>query len=167
MKVTNFVQQVQFHLLVHGQQYKFYIEAAAVAVLVYVGVSDFRIYKIRNDVLLLLLVLYVLLAIVDRSQFEVLTNIILAVLLFAVLVWFYARGGIGGGDVKLLTVAALWVGSHCALLFSALLLLFVGTHVFAAWMGWAETKAISHRLAIPYAPSVAAALIGVILLGCL
>jgi hypothetical protein len=59
------------------------------------------------------------------------------------------------------------VGIHCALLFSILLILFIGLHVGAAWMGWAETKPMGGRFAIPYAPAVAGALIGVIMLGCL
>lgn len=136
-------------------------------VLFYVGVTDFRTYKIPNNVLLLLLVLYVVFAIVDRSLFEVMWNVILAVVMFGVLLWFYTQRAIGGGDVKLLTVACLWVGIHCALLFSMLLILFIGLHVGAAWMGWAETKPMGGRFAIPYAPAVAGALIGVILLGCL
>ena len=167
MHTAHLLERIQFDLFLHHQQYKFYIEIAVVAVLFYVGYTDFRTFKIRNNVLLLLLVLYVLLALVDRSLFEVMWNVILAVVMFVVLLWFYTQRAIGGGDVKLLTVACLWVGIHCALLFSILLILFIGLHVGAAWMGWAETKPMGGRFAIPYAPAVAGALIGVILLGCL
>ena len=167
MHTAHLLERIQFDLFLHHQQYKFYIEIAVVAVLFYVGYTDFRTFKIRNNVLLLLLVLYVLLALVDRSLFEVMWNVILAVVMFGVLLWFYTQRAIGGGDVKLLTVACLWVGIHCALLFSILLILFIGLHVGAAWMGWAETKPMGGRFAIPYAPAVAGALIGVIFLGCL
>jgi prepilin peptidase CpaA len=167
MHTAHLLERIQFDLFLHHQQYKFYIEIAVVAVLFYVGYTDFRTFKIRNNVLLLLLVLYVLLALVDRSLFEVMWNVILAVVMFVVLLWFYTQRAIGGGDVKLLTVACLWVGIHCALLFSILLILFIGLHVGAAWMGWAETKPMGGRFAIPYAPAVAGALIGVIMLGCL
>ena len=165
MGLADLLQRIQLDLLQHGQQYKFYIEVAAVAVLFYVGFTDFRTFKIRNDVVMLLLVLYVLLAFVDRSRSEILIDVLLAAIIFAVLLWFYTYRAVGGGDVKFLTVVCLWVGSHGALLFSILLLLFIGLHLSAAKIGWAETKPMAGRYAIPYAPSVAAALIAVIALG--
>jgi len=167
MDLTSLLQRIQLDLFVHGAQYKFYIEIATVVVLLYVGFNDFRTFKIRNDVLVLLIVLYVLLAIVSRSWIEIIENVILAVFMFSVLLWFFAQGVIGGGDVKLVSVACLWVGIHCALLFSALLLFFIILHLGAAKMGWANTKPMGGRYAIPYAPSIAGALIGVIVSGCL
>ncbi len=167
MNLAHLLQRIQLDLLLHGQLYKFYIEAAAVAVLFYVGFTDFRTFKIRNDVVLLLLLMYVLLAFVDRSRSEILIDVILAAIMFGVLLWFFAHRAIGGGDVKFMTVVCLWVGSHCALLFSLLLLLFIGLHLLAARMGWARTKPMAGRHAIPYAPSVAGALIAVIVLGCI
>ena len=166
MDLTSILHRIQLDLFVNGPQYKFYIEIAAVAVLLYVGFTDFRTFKIRNDVLLLLVALYVLLAIVSRSSTEIIENVVLAILMFAVLLWFFAQRVIGGGDVKLLSVACLWIGVHCALAFSVLLLVFLLLHLGAARMGWASTKPMAGRYAIPYAPSVAGALIGVILLGC-
>src|SRR6202050_1983623 len=166
MDLTSLLHRIQLDLFLNGPQYKFYIEIAAVVVLLYVGFTDFRTFKIRNDVLLLLVVLYVLLAIVSRSWIEIAEDVLLAIIMFAVLLWFFAQKVIGGGDVKLVSVACLWIGVHCALLFSALLLLFIVLHLGAARMGWAHTKPMSGRYAIPYAPSVAGALIGVIILGC-
>ena len=170
MDLASLFHRIQIDLLLHGGQYTFYIKVAAVAVLFYVGYTDFRTAKIRNDVVLLLLILYVLFALVGRSWFEILLNVILAVIMFGVLLWFFANKAVGGGDVKLIPVVCLWVGAHCALLFSVFLLLFIGLHLLAARMGWAQTTHMASRLggyAIPYAPSVAGALIGVIMLGCL
>jgi len=169
MDLTSLIQRIQFDLLLHGEQYKFYIKVAAVAVLFYVGFTDFRTAKIRNDVVLLLLVLYILFALISRSWFEILWNFVLAAVMFGVLLWFFANRAVGGGDVKLIPVVCLWVGIRCALLYSAFLLLFVGLHLVAARMGWAQTKQMagrSDRYAIPYAPSVAGALISIIMLGC-
>ena len=159
--------RIQFDLLIHGQAYKFYIEIALVAVLVYVGFTDFRAFKISNNLVLLLLVLYVFFALVARTPAEIVSDLIFSGIIFVGLVWFYTKGGIGGGDVKLVTVACLWTGPHCALLFSVMLLLLIGLHVFAAWMGWAATKPKAGRFAIPYAPSIAGALIATTMLGCL
>jgi Flp pilus assembly protein protease CpaA len=167
MNLTSLLHQIQIDLLLHGEQYKFYIEIAVVAVLFYVGFTDFRTFKIRNDVVLLLLVLYVLFALISRSRSEILSNVILAAVIFGVLLWFYTYRVLGGGDVKLMTVVCLWIGAHCTLLFAALLLLLIGLHLVAARMGWAQTKPMAGRHAIPYAPSIAGALIGIIMLGCL
>jgi Flp pilus assembly protein protease CpaA len=166
MDNSHLVYRIHLDLLLHGSQYKFYVESAAVAVLFYVGLTDFATFKIRNDTVLLLLVLYVIFAFIDRSWMEIFSNIILAAIIFGVLLWFYARAVVGGGDVKFMTVVCLWIGAHCALLFSALLLVLIGLHLIAAKLGWARTKNSSGRQAIPYAPSVAGALIGTILLGC-
>jgi Flp pilus assembly protein protease CpaA len=167
MDISQFTSQMHFVLSTHGQQYKFYIESAVVAVLFYVGFTDFTSFKIRNETVLLLLILYVVFAFIDRSWTEILTDIIFATIMFCVLLWFYTGGAVGGGDVKLITVVCLWIGAHCALLFSALLLVLIGLHLVAATMGWARTKPRAGRLAIPYAPSVAGALIASIVLGCI
>jgi prepilin peptidase CpaA len=166
MSFATLYERLQTELLLHGGEYKFYLEAATVAVLFYVALTDFLTFKIRNDVVLLLLILYALFAFVTRSRFEVITDVILAIVIFGVLLWFYTQGVVGGGDVKLVTVVCLWVGTHCALLFSILLLALGGLHLLAAKMGWARTKPMAGRLGIPYAPSVAGALIVTILLGC-
>ena len=151
----------------HDARYKFYVEAATVVVLFYVGFTDFRTFKIRNESVALLLVLYIIYALIARSPYEILLNVAVSVAVFVVLLCFYARGAIGGGDVKLVSVVCLWIGTHCALLFSALLLVFIGFHVVAVRLRFASTQPMGSRQAIPYAPSIAGALIGTILLGCL
>jgi Flp pilus assembly protein protease CpaA len=167
MEFMAFYERLQSELLLHGAQYKLYIEAATVAVLFYVALTDFLTFKIRNELIVLLLILYALFAFVTRSRIEVLTDIALALVIFAVLLWFYSQGAVGGGDVKLVTVACVWVGTHCTLLFAALLLGLGILHLIAAKRGWVRTKATAGRPGIPYAPSVAGALIGTMVLGCL
>jgi Flp pilus assembly protein protease CpaA len=159
--------RIEAALVSHAAQYKFCVEAATVVVLCYVGFVDLRSFKIRNDSILLLLVLYIAFAIVDRSPFEILLNVILSVVVFMVLLWLYGRGAIGGGDVKLVAVVCLWIGVHCALLFSVLLLGFVGLYVLTAKLGLVPTQMNGSRQALPYAPAVAAALITTILVGCI
>jgi prepilin peptidase CpaA len=167
MDFTALYERLQNELFLYGAQYKFYIEAATVAVVFYAALTDFLTFKIRNEVVLLLLILYVLFAIVTRPRLEVMTDVILAIVIFGVLLWFYTQGVVGGGDVKFVVVVCLWVGAHCALLFSILLLALGVLHLLAAKMGWARTRPMAGRVGIPYAPSVAGALIGTIVLGCL
>jgi Flp pilus assembly protein protease CpaA len=74
----------------------------------------------------------------------------------------------GGGDVKILTVALLWVGVDCALVFAILLFVFASLHALAARFGWTGSQlAGDNNQRIAFAPSVAAALISVFMLGCL
>jgi Flp pilus assembly protein protease CpaA len=167
MSFAALYERLQIELLLHGAQYKLYLEAATVAVLFYVAATDFLTFKIRNEVVLLLFILYALFAFVTRSRFEVMTDVILTITIFGVLLWFYTQGVVGGGDVKFVAVVCLWIGTHCALLFAMLLLAFGGLHLLAAKMGWARTRPMAGRLGIPYAPSVAGALIATIVLGCL
>lgn len=167
MDRTALIDRIQIARGPHGELFMFYVEIAALAVLFYVGYTDLRTFKIRNETVLLLFVLYVFLALISRSWLDVLFNVGFAAVMFAVLLWFYANKLIGGGDVKFMTIVCLWIGGHCALLFSAFLLFFIGVHLGAARMGWAQSRSLSGRQAIPYAPSVAGALGAVIVLGCL
>jgi prepilin peptidase CpaA len=167
MDVPTLLHRFQVDLPSHDVRYKFYVEAATVAVLCYVGFTDFRTFKIRNESITLLVVLYIVYAVVARSPYEILLNFAVSFAVFVVLLCFYAKGAVGGGDVKLVSVVCLWIGTHCALLFSALLLVFIGLHVVAVRLGLASTQPMGSRQAIPYAPSIAGALIGTILLGCL
>jgi prepilin peptidase CpaA len=167
MEVTDLFHRIQIDLLLHGEQYGLVIKAVTVAVLCYVAFTDLRTFKIQNESVLLLVALYLLYALIFRSWYDVLSNVILAVAVLSLLLWFYSRGVLGGGDVKLLPVVCLWVGSHCALLFSALLFVLIVFHLVIVKLGWVRTRIVQGRHAIPYGPSVAGAMIGGILLGCL
>lgn len=141
--------------------------AAAIAVLCDIAITDLRTFKIYNSRVLLLLALYGLFAAITRSPYEILSDIILGLIVFALLFLFYLKNVIGGGDVKLVPVVVLFVGTHSALPFAVLLLAFTGLHLLATRMNWVPTLAIGDKRAISYAPSVAAALICIIVLDCL
>ncbi|MGB6286324.1 MAG: hypothetical protein WBG18_18230, partial [Xanthobacteraceae bacterium] len=53
MSLTFLLDRNQIDLLLSSQQYKFYLEVAAVVVLLYAAVVDFLTFKIRNSVVLL------------------------------------------------------------------------------------------------------------------
>ena len=167
MDAIELLHGVQALLGLYREAYRLIIEAAVVIILCYIGITDFRTYKIRNESLLVLLVLYVLYAIVARSFYEILANVVLALAVFGVMLWLYRKGAVGGGDVKLIPAVCLWVGARCALPFSILLLFLVSLHLIAVRFGWVAANTKDGRLAIAYGPSVAGALIGVVLLGCL
>jgi len=139
------------------------------AVLFYAALTDLKHYRIRNEIVLVLALLFFVHAFISGLWTRLPWNIGFATFILTVLIYFYSRKLVGGGDVKLLTVALLWVGVDCALPFAVLLLISTTVHTLAAKIGWADTQRTSgdDRRRIPFAPSIAAALIGTFLLGCL
>jgi prepilin peptidase CpaA len=136
-------------------------------ILLYAAIRDLRHYSISNLLVLALAGLFLLHALVSGRWVTLHENVLFALLMFAFLLLCYARGWMGGGDVKLLTVAFLWVGIHCALAFALLLLLFASVHALAAKLKWVEGRMVDGRLKIAFAPAVSAALIGSFAVGCL
>jgi prepilin peptidase CpaA len=139
------------------------------AVLLYAALTDLKHYQIRNELIAVLTGLYLLHAFLSGRWPEIPWNAGLAILMLAVMLYFYAQNLMGGGDVKLLAVAFLWVGIDCALPFAILLMLFSAVHAVAGKLGWAEVQHAGEdrRARIAFAPSVAAALIVVFMVGCL
>jgi prepilin peptidase CpaA len=143
----------------------YFVLVAASALLLQAAWTDLREYKIRNELVLALAGLFVLYAVLAGQWSSLRWDIAFAVLMFLVLLALYALGGMGGGDVKILAVAFLWTGLSGALPFAVLLALFSGAHGIAAKLGWVKSQVTaSGRRRIPFAPSVAGALICVFML---
>jgi len=83
------------------------------------------------------------------------------------MLYFFQQGLMGGGDVKMLTVAFLWVGLQSALTFALSLLVFILVHIAIVKLGWATVQETAGRKRTPFAPSIAAALIVTFMSGCL
>jgi prepilin peptidase CpaA len=137
------------------------------AVLFYVALTDLKHFKIRNELILVLTALFFLHAIVSGRWTSIYWNLGFAALLFLVMLHFYAQKMMGGGDLKLLAVALLWVGPFCALPFALFLLLFVCIHISAVRLKILKAQVVNEKKWLPFAPSIAAALIGVFMIGCL
>jgi prepilin peptidase CpaA len=137
------------------------------AVLIYVALTDLKHYKIRNEFVLVLTALFFLHASFSGRWVTVHWNLGFALLLFLVMLYFYSKKMMGGGDLKLLAVALLWVGPFCALPFALFLLLFVCIHIVAVKLKLVEVQVVSGKKWIAFAPAVAAALISVFVTGCL
>jgi prepilin peptidase CpaA len=145
----------------------YFVLVIAGATLFYVALTDLKEFKIRNELVLVLAGLYVIFAVLSGYWRTMYWNVALAAIMFAVMLYFYSQNLMGGGDVKMLTVAFLWAGLDCAFIFAIFLLLFVGIHAGVAKLGWVKVQEVGTRKRIPFAPSIAAALIGVFMSGCL
>ena len=134
--------------------------------LFYMALTDLKHFKIRNEFVLVLAALFFLHAFVSGRWVIIQWNFGFALLLSLIMFYFYLKNMMGGGDLKLLTVALLWVGPFCALPFALFLLLFVCIHIAAVKLKLIEARVVSGKNWIAFAPSVAAALISVFIAGC-
>src|SRR6516164_11297423 len=99
--------------------------------LFYMALTDLKHFKIRNEFVLVLAALFFLHAFVSGRWVMIQWNFGFALLLCLIMFYFYLKNMMGGGDLKLLTVALLWVGPFCALPFALFVLLFVCVHLVA------------------------------------
>jgi prepilin peptidase CpaA len=166
MQAADLLHRFQAFPIFYKESYELAIKAATIVLLCYIALIDIRTFKIENKSVVLLFVLYILYAFTSRTGREITADVFVGASVFGFLLWSYTRGGVGGGDVKLVPIVCLWVGAHCAMLFSALLIVFILLHLTIIRLGWASVRAIDGRRAIPYAPSVAGAMLGAIFLGC-
>ena len=137
------------------------------ATLFYAALTDLREYRIRNELILVLVGLFLVYAVLSGSWVGIYWNFGSALVVFLVALYFYSKKMMGGGDMKILTVAFLWVGVDCALPLAILMLMFVIIHTIVAKLGWIEVERVDGHMRIPFAPSVAAALVGTFMLGCI
>src|ERR1700729_4252194 len=135
------------------------------ATLFWVALTDLREFKVRNELVVILACLYVVYALFSGAWVSMQWNFAFALLMLAGGIYAYWLQHIGGGDLKLLTVAFLWTGPWFAAPFVILLLIFIGAYYVAAKFGFAVAKQTAAGLRIPLAPSLAGALIGVLALG--
>jgi prepilin peptidase CpaA len=133
--------------------------------LFWVALTDLREFRVRNELIVVLACLYVVHALFSGAWVSMQWNFAFALLMLAGGAYAYSLHQIGGGDLKLLTVAFLWTGPWLAAPFVILLLVFTLMYYLAARLGLAAAKRTSAGLRIPLAPSLAGALIGAFALG--
>jgi prepilin peptidase CpaA len=138
-------------------------------ILFYAALTDLKQFRISNELVIALAGLFFLYALQSGQWAGIPWHVGFALAMSVVMLFFYAQGWMGAGDVKILAAALLWVGVDCALAFALLLLGFATAHAIAAKLGWAATQqdGTGKQARIPFAPSVAAAMIGTVMLGCL
>jgi prepilin peptidase CpaA len=135
--------------------------------LCYVSLLDLKENKIPNWSTLLLIGLFLAHAFISGRWVSIYLNLGLASIVFVFSILFYSRDLMGGGDVKILTVAFLWVGIDCALPLAVLIMIFVTIHTGIAKLGWKVARPFEGRMRIAFAPSVGAALVCTFIMGCL
>jgi prepilin peptidase CpaA len=124
--------------------------AVTACALVWAAVSDFRLYLIPNRISLIIVAAFVFAACFMPISF--LTGGVLTGLgVFAMAVFFFARGWMGGGDVKLLGAMALWVGPSFLSPFA------VGTCMSGAALGILMLSPLKRLMPLPSADALSLA----------
>jgi len=136
------------------------------AVLFYAAFTDLKRHSIPNELVIVLVLLYAAHAITEKHWADIPWDVGFALLILLVLLYVYSFRWIGGGDVKLLTVALLWAGIHCALAFAEILLAAATIHAAVVKIIYARHPIGDEALRMAFSPSIAVALIGVLMLGC-
>ena len=140
------------------------VQMLLAAVLIFVVYEDLRFYRIRNGAVMFIVCIFFAWAIF-RDQYSVLAlHTCFAVVMSFILLGLYAKGFMGGGDVKLLGAAFLWVGWHGSLLFSILLLAASVLYSLGAKLELLPSLGDTARREIPFGPSIALALLVTVLL---
>ena len=81
------------------------------AILLRAGIGDLVTMKIPNKLILILLAGYAfLIPFAGLSPVEIASSLAAAAVVFCLAFCAFARGWMGGGDVKLITVSVLWLG---------------------------------------------------------
>lgn len=128
--------------------------AAAVAFLLFVfamlyaAVSDLTTFRIRNNIVLTLLLAYLALApIVGFTSHEIWRSFAVAGIVLICTFALFAAGWIGGGDAKLAAVAALWLGADHTLAYLLLMALVGGVFAIgvALWGMWPLPERLARR----------------------
>ncbi|MDJ1159208.1 prepilin peptidase [Chelatococcus sp. SYSU_G07232] len=133
------------------------IRAALLAILVFVLIDDLKNYRIRNDVVVALFVLFLLWAALRANLALLASHTAFALVLFAILALMYGRGLMGGGDVKLLGVSFLWLGPEGALPFALLMCGFTLLYWAGARLKLLPSHRVGSRTRVPFGPCIALA----------
>lgn len=133
------------------------IELAVGVVLVLVTIEDLRRFRIRNGLVIVLVLAFVLACAWHDRLHLLLAHLLFALAGLVLLFAAFTRGVIGGGDAKLLTAALFWIGPEGALVYSIALAACALAYVLAAKLGLAPSRRTRGRTEIPFGPSIAVA----------
>lgn len=124
--------------------------------LIYIIIDDLRNYRISNRSIGVLIGLFVIQTLVNRAYLDAAVQIFIAFIFFLALLIPYSRGFLGGGDVKLLGAAFLWLADDDRLVFSVFFFLLTLLYVLAAKLRLAPSRGKT-TVFIPFGPSIAGA----------
>jgi prepilin peptidase CpaA len=137
---------------------------AACIVLAAILVDDLKNYRIRNTTVLILAGLFIIWCLIRGDLWLFVSHSAFAAMVFVIMATMYHFSMLGGGDVKLLTIAFLWLGLENGFLFCLFLCGASLVYILFARLGWVPSRKLDDRTSIPYGPSIVMAWIMTILI---
>lgn len=128
---------------------------ALLLLLLFVLIYDLKHFKIRNNAVTALFVIAAIDLLVNDPVHTQIAHAVFALVMSGLLLLFYLRGGIGGGDIKLLSVSFLSIGPENALLFCLMQMAFTLVFWLAARFDGFPSRPTSNGTALPFAPAIA------------
>ncbi|MFN3889792.1 MAG: prepilin peptidase [Beijerinckiaceae bacterium] len=120
--------------------------------------NDFNGWRISNRANLAFAATYFIFAALLSAPWTIAVHAAFAALMFAIMLFPFTRGWLGGGDVKFLTASFLWTGPDCALVYSLALLPPMLAYLVLARSGVARAKREEGQHRVPFGPIGAVAL---------
>lgn len=120
--------------------------------------NDLHGWRISNKANALLAATYFVFAAALSTPLTIGLHVAFAAFIFLMLLLPFARGWLGGGDVKFIVASYLWVGPECALLYSIALLPPMLVYFALARMGLAPAIKEGGLHRVPFGPIGALAL---------
>ena len=135
----------------------FLILAGKVLTLLHVVVEDLRRFRISNRSVLILLGLFALWSLLQWNGQAFLGHVLFGAVMFGLLLLMYRFRMMGGGDVKLLGVAFLWLGAQASAVFTVAMAASTLLYVITAKLGLLPARPSDKGYRIPFGPSIATA----------
>lgn len=126
-------------------------------ILAFVVFDDLCNFRIRNEAVLALVALFAAFTLANGDMETLKSHFTFGLALFALFLGMYYFGMMGGGDVKLLAVASLWLGPENALPFAVFLGIFALAYAAGAKMNLLPSRTVNGRVKVPFGPSIALA----------
>lgn len=133
------------------------LSTTLVALLAYVIVDDYLNFRIRNEVIVIMLLLTALKYMINGLPDQFHLQFGYVVLIFFFLLIMFSRGYLGGGDVKLLPLAFLWLSVEKWLLFYTILTIITIIYATMALLDLVPTDKKNGKPRMAYGPCIALA----------
>lgn len=133
------------------------VKMLLVIALIYIAIDDFLNFRIRNESVVAIIILILVKYFLSGLPIDYGFRIIFTFFVFACLLLSYWRGYLGGGDVKLLPLAFLWLEYSEWLLFYAILTIVTLLYAILALLKILPSDTSKGRPRMAYGPCISIA----------
>lgn len=126
-------------------------------ILIYISIDDFLNFRIKNEVIILLIILAIIKFLIIGFNTQFIEHILYAFLIFIFIIVIYSLGIFGGGDAKLLAVIFFIIDKSHWLNFYFELMFITLVYSLLAYLKLIPLRKVTKGTKIPYGPCICAA----------